>query len=150
MKLILRSITAILFIACFTQSSIAQKVQLNHIAVYVADLEESTNFYSNIIGLDTIPEPFHDGKHTWYNVGRGYHLHLISGNEKLRDVQKHNHLCLSVSSVPDFIKVLEKNNIVYEDWAGTKNSVTNRVDGVHQIYFKDPNGYWLEINDARD
>jgi len=28
--------------------------------------------------------------------------------------------------------------------------VTNRVDGVHQIYLKDPDGYWLEINDAKD
>jgi len=44
---------------------------------------------------------------------------------------------------------LEKNNIAYEDWAGTKNSITNRKDGVRQIYLQDPEGYWLEINTAQ-
>jgi lactoylglutathione lyase len=52
--------------------------------------------------------------------------------------------------VAGFIKVLEKNNIGYENWAGEKNAVTNRVDGVKQIYFKDPDGYWVEINDAKE
>jgi lactoylglutathione lyase len=28
--------------------------------------------------------------------------------------------------------------------------VTNRVDGVKQFYFKDPDAYWLEINDAKE
>ena len=35
---------------------------LNHIAVYVKDLKKSADFYTRIIGLDTIPEPFHDGR----------------------------------------------------------------------------------------
>jgi lactoylglutathione lyase len=46
--------------------------------------------------------------------------------------------------------VLEKNKIEYENWAGQKMTVTTRVDGVKQIYFKDPDGYWIEINDARE
>lgn len=41
-----------------------QKALLNHIAVYVVDLKVSTAFYKDVIGLDTIPEPFHDGRHT--------------------------------------------------------------------------------------
>jgi len=27
--------------------------------------------------------------------------------------------------------------------------VTTRPDGVHQIWFQDPDGYWLEINDVK-
>ena len=46
--------------------------------------------------------------------------------------------------------ILKKNNIPFESWAGEKNTYTNRVDGVKQIYFKDPDGYWIEINDARE
>ena len=53
-------------------------------------------------------------------------------------------------SVDAFIPNLTKNNIAYENWAGQSNAVTNRVDGVKQIYFKDPDGYWIEINDAKD
>jgi lactoylglutathione lyase len=29
-------------------------------------------------------------------------------------------------------------------------TITTRVDGVKQIYFKDPDGYWIEINDAKE
>ena len=127
-----------------------KKPRLNHIAVYVVDLKISTAFYKDIIGLDTIPEPFHDGRHTWFSVGIKSHLHIISGAKGKTDHEKNSHLCFSVPSVADFIKLLEKNNVEYENWAGQKNTVTNRVDGVKQIYFKDPDGYWIEINDAKE
>jgi lactoylglutathione lyase len=130
----------------------AQKIspKLNHIAHYVVDLKLSGNFYMNIIGLDSIPEPFHDGKHIWLSVGYKSHLHLIQGATSPYSIPKNSHLCFTVSSVADFIKVLDKNKIEYENWAGDKMQVTLRVDGVKQIYFKDPDGYWLEINDAKD
>ena len=126
------------------------KPRLNHIALYVVDLKISTAFYKDIIGLDTIPEPFHDGRHTWFSIGVKSHLHVISGAAAKTDHPKNAHLCFSVPSVSDFIKRLEKNNVEYENWAGQKNTVTNRVDGVKQIYFKDPDGYWIEINDAKE
>src|SRR5438045_4051620 len=124
--------------------------RLNHIAFYVKDLKISTSFYKNIIGLDTIPEPFHDGKHTWFSIGPKAHLHVIQGAVSATSHDKNNHLCFTVSSVENFISSLTKNNIEYENWAGEKKSVTTRVDGVKQIYFKDPDGYWIEINDAKE
>ena len=126
------------------------KASLNHIAVYVVDLKTSSLFYQNIVGLDTIPEPFHDGRHTWFSIGPKSHLHIISGATKKTEHDKNAHLCFSVGSVTDFIDILKKNNIPFENWAGEKNTYTNRVDGVKQIYFKDPDGYWVEINDARE
>ena len=132
------------------QQDFEGKTRLNHIAVYVVDLKISTSFYKDIIGLDTIPEPFHDGKHTWFGVGVKSHLHLIQGAKEKIAPNKNTHLCFSVASVGDFVKKLEKNNIEYEDWAGTKMKITTRVDGVKQIYFKDPDGYWIEINDAKE
>ena len=125
------------------------KPTLNHIAVYVVDLKKSTAFYNNIIQLDTIPEPFHDGRHTWFSIGTLSHLHLIQGAKDYSSHEKNSHLCFTVNSVTDFIKVLDKNNIEYENWAGEKKQITKRVDKVLQIYFKDPDGYWIEINDAR-
>ncbi|RAV28707.1 VOC family protein [Sinomicrobium soli] len=122
---------------------------INHIAVYVADLAHSTHFYRDIIGLDTIPEPFHDGKHTWFSIGSGVQLHLIQGATTATEHDKNSHLCFSVASVPAFIEILNRNKIPYEDWQGEKQAVTNRVDGVKQIYITDPDGYWVEINDAQ-
>jgi lactoylglutathione lyase len=126
------------------------RARLNHIAIYVVDLNVSTGFYRDIIGLDTIPEPFHDGKHTWFSIGPLSHLHVISGAARATQHDKNAHLCFSVQSVTDFIATLDKNKIEYENWAGQKKSITNRVDGVKQIWFKDPDGYWIEVNDARE
>jgi lactoylglutathione lyase len=122
---------------------------LNHIAQYVVNLQTSTSFYQNIVGLDTIPEPFHDGRHTWFSVGNKSHLHLIQGAKEYTTKEKNTHLCFSVKSITKFIEVLTKNKIEYENWKGEKFAITKRVDGVQQIYFNDPDGYWIEINDAK-
>ncbi|HEX2532928.1 MAG TPA: VOC family protein [Chitinophagaceae bacterium] len=124
-----------------------QKTVLNHIAHYVQDLKRSTDFYQHLIGLDTIPEPFHDGRHTWFSVGGAAHLHLISGAASVTAHDKNSHLCFSVPDMNVFIDRLKKAGIPYEDWPGKPAAVTRRVDGVQQIYFRDPDGYWVEIND---
>ena len=128
----------------------AQKApHLNHIAHYVKDLSISTAFYRDVIGLDTIPEPFHDGRHTWFSVAEYSHLHLISGAKEITQHDKNSHLCFSVPSIERFIEVLKKNKVPYEAWNGQANSVTTRVDGVKQLYFQDPDNYWVEINDDK-
>jgi lactoylglutathione lyase len=119
---------------------------LNHIAVYIYDLKKSTDFYTGIIGLTVIPEPFHDGKHTWFKIGEHSQLHLIEGAASVTEHVKSSHLCFSVPSMNDFIGVLTKNAIPFENAAGAPNTITTRPDGVKQIYFKDPDGYWIEIN----
>ena len=123
------------------------KPRLNHIALYVVDLKSSTQFYQQVVGLDTIPEPFHDGRHTWFSIGIHGHLHIISGAKAKIPHDKNSHLCFSVLSINDYLANLKKNGVEYENWAGEKNTVTTRVDGVKQLYFRDPDGYWIEIND---
>lgn len=120
---------------------------LNHIAIHVHDLSVSTNFYRDILNLKIIPEPFKDGKHTWFTLGPAGHLHLISGAEKGMSYNKNSHLCFSVKSVEDFITILEKSDIEYTNWPGNAKAPTVRVNGVKQIYFQDPDGYWIEVND---
>lgn len=136
---------------CLSFSTMAQtKVmpQLNHIAIYVVNLEKSTRFYQEVIGLDTIPEPFHDGRHSWFSIGPKSQLHIISGAAKAMSHDKNAHLCFSVTSIDAFIANLKQHKVEFEDWAGTKGAVTNRVDGVKQLWFRDLDGYWIEINDA--
>lgn len=149
-KIIFFVLPVSLLLMAGSQTYSQQKTSLNHIAFYVVDLKISTAFYQNIIGLDSIAEPFHDGRHTWFSIGPKSHLHLIQGAKNKTEHEKNTHLCFSLSSVDAFIPVLKKNNVEYENWAGEKNAVTNRVDGVKQIYFRDPDGYWIEINDAKE
>ncbi|MDQ2718887.1 MAG: VOC family protein [Bacteroidota bacterium] len=148
MKFFLKS-SLFLFLMITTIQSFAQikkPVSLNHIAVYIFDLKKSTDFYKDIIGLTVIPEPFHDGKHTWFRIGEHSQLHLIQGAQSVTDHDKNSHICFSVPSMDDFIKKLKENNIWFGNWAGDTNKITKRPDGVQQIYFKDPDGYWIEIN----
>lgn len=126
------------------------KAKINHTAVFVVNLEASKHFYQDIIGLDTIPEPFRDGKHAWYKTGSGIAMHVIQGAEVKKDYYKNQHTCFSVASVKDFTEHLKKNNIMWENVNGIKQAITIRIDGVQQIWLQDPDGYWVEINDAKD
>lgn len=124
--------------------------RFNHAAFYVRDLKISASFYRDVVGLPEIPEPFHDGKHAWFAIGPKTALHIISGATTVLPKEKRTHLCLSVSSVDAFAARLAKASVAYEDLAGTKSAVTRRPDGVNQIYFQDPDGKWIEINDAKE
>ena len=130
-----------------TSASSGQTLYLNHIAMYVFDLKKSTAFYENVLQLKQIPEPFHDGKHTWFTIGAAGSLHLIQGAPANISRDKNDHLCFSVKSLDEFISNLDKHKIDYTNWPGTEKAPTVRVDGVKQIYFVDPDGHWIEIND---
>jgi lactoylglutathione lyase len=145
MKKILVSL--LLFFCCTNMFS--QKPIFNHLAIYVTDLDKSAKFYKDVIGLDTIPNPFNDNKHVWFAIGEGNALHVIAGAASVMSHPRDNHLCFSVSSVDAFIKNLTKAGIGFTSAAGKKNEITIRPDGVKQIYFTDPDGYWIEINDAK-
>ena len=132
-----------------TNAQVKTNPTLNHVAVYVYDLQKSAEFYKNIIGLESIPEPFHDGRHEWFRIGAHSQMHLIKGAKSISEHDKDSHLCFSVGSMEEFIANLNKNKISYENWPGEANKITTRPDGVKQIYFKDPDGYWIEINDDK-
>ena len=119
---------------------------LNHIALDVTNLAKSNAFYKTIIQIDSIAEPFHDGKHKWFKVGEHAQLHLIEVIGETAVHYKGTHLCFSVTSIEDIINKLQQYNIPYENWKGVKSTFTLRPDGVKQIYFQDPDGYWIEIN----
>ena len=140
------------FLVCFFAihaNAQQSKAHINHTAIYVVDIQKTGDFYSNIIGLDTVPEPFHDGKHIWYSTGAHTMLHVIAGATAKKDYYKNQHTCFTVPDFNQFIKKLQALNWLYEDVAGNKNAITTRVDGVHQIWLQDPDGYWLEINDDK-
>jgi len=139
--------TGLVIISLSSNAQKEKSVSLNHVAVYIFDLKKSTDFYKGIIGLTQIAEPFHDGKHAWFKIGEHSQLHLIQGAENITTHDKNSHICFSVPSMDAFVKKLREKNIWFGNWNGDTGKITNRPDGVHQIYFKDPDGYWIEIND---
>jgi lactoylglutathione lyase len=137
------------FIAVTTINSRAQeKATLNHIGIVVTDAKKSMEFYEQWFHLDSIKCPF-PGNIRWLSLGGSMQLHLIGGEKSEVLPSKENHIAFSVASVADYAKQLDKAAIPYSDGSGHFGKFATRPDGVHQIYFLDPDGYRLEVNDAR-
>jgi lactoylglutathione lyase len=130
--------------------------RVNHLAITVKDYGKSIEFYSRIIGLQRIEDPFKDNLHAWFNMGPQMALHVIdasltpAGFKPITEFSKGNHLCFNVSSVENMMKTLAQNKIPWEDYAGKKGGHNLRPDGVKQIWFQDPTGFWIEVNDAKE
>jgi lactoylglutathione lyase len=122
---------------------------INHIAVYVVDLEKSTAFYRDILCLEMIPEPFKRGMHSWFQISENCQLHLIAGATELIPHNINNHISFSTSSLDDFKQHLVNAGILFFNANEEEGKVHLRPDGIRQIFFQDPDGYWLEINDER-
>lgn len=125
------------------------EIHINHIAIHVAELGRSQAFYGEILGLRQIDEPFKDGLHAWYAIGGGASVHLIEELHQSppREISKTNHLCFSVKDMNAFIQNLNRKNCPFENWAGDQGEIHIRPDGIKQIFFRDPDNYWIEVND---
>ena len=148
-KLLSYYLVAILLTLSASHAARAQgPVGLNHIALYVVDLQKSTDFYKNALLLPEIPEPFKDGKHVWLRIGPHSQLHIIQGN-KVQEHDINTHLAFSVKDLPKFMAHLDKLGVRYGSWKSEPGKTTPRPDGVQQIYLQDPDGFWLEVNNDK-
>jgi lactoylglutathione lyase len=131
----------------FAQSNTDEiQVTINHVAISVTDLEESEQFYRDVIGLKQIEEPFGVGRHAWFDMGHS-ELHVIRAADERKVRDRSNHLCFSVNDMEGFIEKIRSHGIEFTDAAGNQGEINIRPDGIQQIYFTDPDGYWIEIND---
>jgi len=131
------------------QSVNGQPAHFNHITVYVVDMNKTADFYEKALMLQRIPEPFHDNRHIWMKIGEHSQIHIVQGAKEIMPHDINVHLAFSVPSVENFAKRLDSLNIKYGNWAQTSKEPQVRNDGIKQIYFQDPDGYWIEVNDDK-
>ena len=142
-----------LFLGCIGRQACRAQAKppaltLTHAAICVHDLKVSTEFYKAVLALEEIPNPFNDGIHTWFKIGPNLQLHVIQRGCAVTP-EKNVHLCFSTASLPELADYLRKQNVRYATLKGDNQGFTTRVDGVKQLYLQDPDGYWIEINDAK-
>ena len=125
-----------------------QQPVINHIAVHVHDLEKCTAFYKDVMRFEQIEEPFKLGMHSWFQIGMHCQLHLIRGNKEVTTHNINSHMAFSTPSIEEFVLNLKKFGVNYSDVEGNKNVIQIRPDGIKQIFFTDPEGRWLEMNNA--
>ena len=130
------------------QSAPANEPELDHTTVYVRDVQKSAEFYEKVIGLQKIPDPFKDGRHIWFRSGAHQQLHVVGGATEATANNIDVHVAFRVGSVADFMTHLDRMQVQYRNFKGD-GKVSARPDGVHQIYFQDPDGYWIEVNDDK-
>ncbi len=128
------------------QSQEKQSFNFNHLALSVKNLDESATFYAAVLELPEITNKTKMEGIRWFSFGEGKELHLISFLKEPVNINKAVHFALNTSNFDAFVKKLETNKIPYSDWPGTPNKINIRADGVKQIFFQDPNGYWIEVN----
>ena len=121
-------------------------ISFNHIALSVKDVDESVQFYQKVLQLDEIENTASDSKTRWLSLNEGKQLHLIPRPYSEIKINKALHFALSTSDLDALISNLERLKIEFSDWKDIPNKIFVRKDGVKQIYFQDPNGYWIEIN----
>ena len=125
-------------------------MKFNHQALLVNDLNQSGDFYNNILGFEEIEVGAgQNPPKRWFKSDDGMEIHLISTKEKLKSIPKGVHMAFSVKNFNLFINNLKGNNITYGNWRGDENQIQLRDDGYKQIFFQDPQGYWIEVNNVK-
>lgn len=120
----------------------------DHYAIIVEDLARSVDFYENVIGLRQIHNGTERDNIRWFDLGHGTALHVIESDPSEIRLNKKVHLSLTVADFDGYVAFVRAKQIPFEDWPGNPSTSNGRPDGARQIYFQDPDGYWLEINDA--
>lgn len=123
-----------------------QTFLFNHIALSVQDVAQSIAFYQKVFQLKEIKNTASDSKTRWLSIDERTQLHLIPRPNAEIKTNKAVHFALAVADLHSFVQHLKELKIAYSDWLGTPHKDYIRKDGIQQVYFQDPNGYWIEIN----
>ena len=115
-------------------------VTWNHLALQVKDIEASKTFYKDIIGLTPVTVPDNlKAIRGWFDIGNGQMIHLLAGRTTpVVNDKNGSHFSVFVDSIDEAEKFLTAKNIEFHKQV--------RFDMVTQIYFADPDGYLIELN----
>jgi catechol 2,3-dioxygenase-like lactoylglutathione lyase family enzyme len=131
----------------------AERVQLtfNHVALYVSDVDRSADFYGRALNLSELRRDKPTKGVRWFSLGERLELHLISPEHYRGEAVRTNkavHLALATDRFDEGLELLDAAGIAYGNWSGEAKKIETRGDGVRQVFFQDPDGYWIEVNSA--
>lgn len=114
-------------------------LELNHVAIYVSDVEQSSDFYHRVLRLQPLPRPAFNFPGAWFRLGATQELHLIAGrDESFFRSNANNHFALRVDDLEDWESHLENIGAQFDPRK-------QRPDGAWQVFLRDPDGHVIEL-----
>jgi catechol 2,3-dioxygenase-like lactoylglutathione lyase family enzyme len=121
----------------------ARALGLNHVSIVARDLEESTRFYVDVLGLEPLPTPRFGFRVQWLRAG-DLQVHLF---ERPDEPPTHAHFAFEVE---DIVAVYERaRELGILDRTSFGYAIAQLPGGEAQLYVRDPAGNLLEL-DHRD
>ena len=113
---------------------------INHVSVNARNLQESVDFYVELLGAEPIATPNFGLPVQWLALGRTQ-LHLFE-----RDVQapSHHHLGITVDDLEPVFRVAERRDAFDREAFG--NHLVELPGDVVQLYVRDPAGNLVEFD----
>jgi catechol 2,3-dioxygenase-like lactoylglutathione lyase family enzyme len=113
--------------------------ELNHVAIHVANVEDSVAFYQKVLRLESIPRPAFDFPGAWFRLGAYQELHLIGDRRNpVISSSRGTHFALKVDELDAWDAHLQK---MGAQFAPRKM----RPDGAWQIFLRDPDDHVIEL-----
>ena len=115
-------------------------VGLNHVSVVAHDLEESTRFYVDVLGLEPVATPTFAFPVRWLQAG-DLQVHLF---ERPDEPPTHAHFAFAVD---DIVAVYERARALgILDHTSFGYAIAELPGGEAQLYVRDPAGNLLELD----
>ncbi len=133
------------------------KLEFHHINYVADDVDRMHDFYTNVLGLDDIPqqnfprtvantETGYDGKIRFATEG-SMQMHLAERafdvafkNGRVINPVERGHIAFRTDDLEAFLKILDENSIPYSDYG------TTFAKEWHQVFFHDPEGNVIEVH----
>src|ERR1700746_965899 len=118
----------------------ALPARINHVSINARDLQESVDFYVELLGAELIPTPNFGLPVRWLALGRTQ-LHLFE-----RDLQptSHHHFGLTGDDLERVYRAAERRG-AFDDQP-FRNHLVELPGDVVQLYLRDPAGTLVEID----
>ncbi len=149
----MKSFLLMLSIVLVSFNADAQSLQLehDHSTIQVRDIDRSVAFYKGVLKLKELETPWPENNMIrFFATGNNQELHIaqVDGYGEIQ-INKVLHLAFATNNFDQYLGYLDENEVVYTNFDGESKKIQVRPDGVRQIYLQDPDGYWVEINDAK-
>lgn len=116
---------------------------LDHYALLTSDIERTTRFYTEVVGLEVGFRPQLTFQGVWLYAGGQPIVHIIEGKPIAgKDTGAVDHLALKAAGdVDDALQKIKSHGVEY-----TMRKLERT--GVTQVFFRDPDGVGVELNFA--